>query len=105
MALEIERMSLEELFALHKRVVRRIEYLQSLKTATELNQFAVGDRVSFQSDGRALEGVVVRVNRKTLSVRTEDSHWTIHPRFLTKRSSQGSGAPLPQADAIYGSWN
>ena len=93
MPFDIEKLSLEELFDLNKRVVRRIRYLHSLKTRAQLDQFEVGDRVSFQSDGRAAEGIVVRVNRKTLSVVTGNTHWRIPPRFLTKLP--GPKAQLP----------
>ena len=94
MQFDIEKLSLEELAALNRRVVDRLRYLHSLKTRAQLDRFEVGDRVSFQSDGRAVEGIVVRVNRKTLSIHTEHSHWNIHPKFLTKVS--GSPSRLPQ---------
>jgi hypothetical protein len=84
MTIDIEHMSLEELIQLNKQVVRRIRYLHEKKTGAELEQFAVGDRVNFQSNGRAVEGIVVRVNRKSVSVHTEDGHWNIHPKLLTK---------------------
>ena len=86
MPIDIEKFSLEELIDLNKRVVRRIEYLHSLKTRAHLDKFEVGDKVTFQSDGRTVEGIVTRVNRKTLSVRTKDTRWNIHPKFVTKVS-------------------
>ena len=94
MPIDIEKLSLDELIDLNRRVVRRIQYLASLKTRAQLDRFEVGDRVTFQSDGRAVEGIVVRVNRKTLSIRTKDTHWNIHPKFLTKVS--GGPTDLPQ---------
>ncbi len=99
MPFDIEKLSLEELFELNKQVVRRIQYLHSLKTRAQLDQFEVGDRVSFQSDGRAVEGIVVRVNRKTVSVKTKDSHWTIPPKFLTRTPGQ-PGVPLTIEDIM-----
>ncbi len=84
MHIDIEKLSLEELLELNRRVVRRIDYLHSLKTRAHLDRFEPGDRISFQSDGHAVEGVVLRVNSKTLSIRTKDAHWNIHPRFVTK---------------------
>jgi len=93
-SIDIEKLSLEDLIDLNRRVVRRIQYLASLKTRAQLDRFEVGDRVTFQSDGRAVEGLVVRVNRKTLSIRTKDTHWNIHPKFLTKVLDRP--AELPQ---------
>ncbi|HBL15639.1 MAG TPA: hypothetical protein DD417_02450 [Elusimicrobia bacterium] len=94
MPIDIEKLSLEELLDLNRRIVRRIDYLHSLKTRAHLDRFAVGDRVSFQSDGRAVAGIVVRVNRKTPSVKTKDTHWNIHPRFVTRLP--GPAAELPK---------
>lgn len=94
MAINIESLSLEELLELNKRIVRRIEYLHSLKTRAHLDRFEIGDRVNFQSEGRPVEGVVVRVNQKTLSIKTKDTYWRIHPRFLTKLP--GPKAEIPQ---------
>lgn len=82
--IDVEKLTLEELFELNKRIIRRVEYLQSLKTRAHLDRFEVGDKVSFQSDGHPVMGIVVRVNQKTLSIRTKEAHWNIHPRFVTK---------------------
>ncbi len=92
--MDIEKLSLEELLELNRRVVRRVKYLYGLKTRAHLDRFEAGDKVSFQSDGRMVEGLVVRVNSKTLSIRTKDSHWNIHPRFVTKLPA--AGAEIPQ---------
>ncbi len=103
MSFDIEKLSLEELNALNRRVVDRLRYLHSLKTRAQLDRFEVGDRVSFQSDGRTVEGTVVRVNRKTLSVHTDHhSHWNIHPKFLTKVSGSAPQLPRDVKDIIEG---
>lgn len=94
MHVDIEKLSLDELLDLNRRVVRRIEYLHGLKTRAHLDRFEPGDRVSFQNEGRMVEGVVVRVNQKTLSIKTKDTYWRIHPRFLTKLP--GPRAEIPQ---------
>lgn len=92
--MDIEKLSLEQLFELNKRVIRRIEYLHGLKTQAHLDRFEIGDRVCFPSEGRQIEGVVIRVNQKTISIKTKDSYWRIHPRFLTK--IPGPKAQIPQ---------
>ena len=109
MSIDIEKLSLEDLSDLNRRIVRRIQYLASLKTRAQLDRFEVGDRVTFQSDGRAVEGIVVsrlpagrQVNRKTLSIRTKDTHWNIHPKFLTKLSGLPSSLPQDVKQIIEG---
>ena len=103
MTMDIEKMSVPELIELNKRIVRRIEYLHSLKTRARLDRFEVGDRVSFQSDGRAVEGLVVRVNRKSLSIRTKDTHWRIHPGMVTKVTPPNARLPEEVRRLIDGS--
>jgi putative ribosome biogenesis GTPase RsgA len=87
MPIDIENLNLEELLQLNKRIVHRIQYLSRLKTRSQLDKFEVGDQVTFQSNGRMAQGVIVRVNQKSLSVRTQNSYWNIHPNFVTKVAS------------------
>ncbi len=77
---DIEKLSLEQLLDLNKRIIRRIEYLRSIN----LYHFKVGDRVSFKDAGCAVEGIVIRINRKTISVDTPDACWRLPPNLLTK---------------------
>lgn len=100
MPIDIEKLNLEELISLNHRVVRRIEYFRSLKTQAHLDRFEVRDQVSFLSDGRAVESIVTRVNHKSLSVKTQNSRWTIHPQFLTKISGAGQERALTVEDII-----
>ena len=50
-----------------------------------LAHFSVGDRVSFQSHtGERKTGVIVRLNKKTASIRTDEGQqWNVHPGFLS----------------------
>lgn len=92
--MDIEKLTLEQLLDLNKRIIHHIKYLHSLKTRAHLDRFEISDRVTFQNEGRPVEGIVVRVNQKTLSVKTNDTYWRIHPRFLTKLP--GPKAELPR---------
>jgi len=105
MKIPVEQLSLAELIELNKRVVQRIRELHGRQTQRELAAFQVGDRVSFQSDGRLVEGLVVRVNRRTLSVRTGDTHWNLHPRFVTKLPNADAVQPQREAENPPGRWN
>jgi preprotein translocase subunit YajC len=86
--IDIEKLSYEELIQLNHRIIRRIQYLQSLKTQAAIDRFQIGDKVFFQSGGRRIEGIVVRVNRKTLGVHTADANWNIHPGMVSKINEQ-----------------
>jgi len=93
--MDIEKMSLDELIDLNKRVIRRIEYLHGLKTRSQLDRFEIGDRVGFQNEGRTVEGTVIRVNRKTLSVKTKEGSWNVPPRFVTRISPTSNATNAP----------
>lgn len=98
--MDIEKLSLEQLLELNKRIIGRIDYLHGLKTRAHLDRFEPGDRVSFPSDGRLIEGVVIRVNQKTISIKTSDAYWRIHPRFLTKIPGPRAEIPKDIQDLI-----
>ena len=82
----IENLSLKELVELHDKVARRIWELQRTKVSEKLGEFQIGDPVSFQSEGKTITGTVIRVNRKTLSVRSENGYWYVAPWGVTKTS-------------------
>jgi hypothetical protein len=92
MPIDLESLSVQELFDLNERIIRRVHYLYTLNTRAQLDKFELGDRVAFQSDGRTMEGIVIRVNRKTLSIKTKDSRWKIPPHFVTKLARPGAPA-------------
>ena len=82
----IENLSLKELVELHDKIARRIWELQRTKLSEKLGEFQIGDRVSFQSEGKTITGTVIRINRKTLSVRSQEDYWYVAPWAVTKIS-------------------
>jgi hypothetical protein len=48
-------------------------------------KFSIGDRVAFTPQGRPpVFGVIVKYNRKTVTVVAEDGHqWNVHPGLLS----------------------
>jgi hypothetical protein len=99
--IDVEKLSPEELFALFsfadshilelkkwglnfRKVCRRINELNRRKMAEKLQEFEIGDEISFEHEGDIITGTVIRVNKKTLSIRTDRGHWYIDPRCATK---------------------
>ena len=84
MMIDLEKMSTDELVALNHRIVERLKYLESEQTYRSMMEFNIGAKVSFESrDGREL-GTLVKYNRKTVTVMTEDgARWNISPHLLT----------------------
>ncbi|MCK4244135.1 MAG: hypothetical protein KAX20_00765 [Candidatus Omnitrophica bacterium] len=86
MDIQIENLSLKELVELHDKIARRIWELQRTKLSEKLGEFQIGDQISFQSEGETITGIVIRVNRKTLSIRSQKGHWYVAPWAVTKVS-------------------
>jgi len=83
----VDRLSIEEARVVYKLIARRLNAIQHLHETALLQRFHVGDRVAFHSAGRHIEGLIVRVNLRTVSV-TEDGgkRWTVAPQYLAPAS-------------------
>jgi hypothetical protein len=81
----IRRMNEEDLRFLNRLIVERLKLIGQARSTVMLARFSVGDRVSFQyTSGEQKVGVIVRLNKKTASIATDDGqHWNVHPGFLT----------------------
>jgi hypothetical protein len=86
MKIDIDRLTEAELIDLNNRIVARLRFLAQMRAHAQMLEFRVGDRVSFQPDGRpVLVGILTRYNRKTVTVITEDGeHWNVAPMLLRK---------------------
>jgi hypothetical protein len=80
----IKRLNEDDLLFLNSLIVERLKLISQVKSTSLMASFSRGDRVGFQApDGRALEGFVLRLNKKTVSVATDDGHqWNVAPGLL-----------------------
>ncbi len=70
----LRHMGEEDLLFLNRMVVERLNLLAQARSTVQLAQFAEGDRVEFTTqDGSVKRAVVVRLNKKTASLRTDDA--------------------------------
>lgn len=85
----LRNMSEEDLLYLNRMVVERLNLLAQAKSTVQLAQFAEGDRVSFtDNNGTLKHGRVIRLNKKTVSLVTDDGHhWKVSPGFLRKTTA------------------
>jgi hypothetical protein len=81
----IRRLNEDDLRFLNRLIVERLKLIHQARSTAMLAHYSVGDRVSFQSHvGERKSGVIVRLNKKTASIRTDDAQqWNVHPGFLT----------------------
>ena len=86
MKIDITQLSEQELVALNRQIVERLRFLQQTRAHAKMLEFRVGDRVSFDPDGRSTQfGVLVRYNRKTVTVLTEGGEqWNVSPSLIRR---------------------
>lgn len=87
--LDIDKLTEAELIDLNNRIVERLRFLNHMRAHAQMLEFRIGDRVSFQPQGRApVIGMLTRYNRKTVTVITDDGHhWNVSPQFLRRVES------------------
>ena len=81
--LNIDHLTEVELLALNRRVISRLKLIQQHNTLNSMIKFEVGQRVSFDPDGRMRTGVLIKFNPKTVVVLTDDGQrWKVSPQLL-----------------------
>jgi hypothetical protein len=86
MPIDITKFSETQLVELNHRIVARLRTLQEARMTQQMQSFRVGDRVSFHAPGHDPKtGIVIKCNRKTVTVVTDDQHqWNVAPVFLAR---------------------
>ncbi len=100
MRIDIDVLTEAELIDLNNRIVERLRFLHQMRSHKRMLDFRIGDRVSFQPEGRpTLFGTLTRYNKKTVTVVTDGGErWNVAPSFLQpsreggRASEDGSGA-------------
>ncbi len=92
MRIDIDGLTEAELIDLNNRIVERLRFLHQARSHKRMLDFKIGDRVSFQPEGRGmLVGILTRYNRKTVTVITEaGERWNVAPTFLRRTVDSGS---------------
>jgi len=101
---DIDTLSEAQLIELNHRVVARLKFLQQARSHQAILDFRIGERVSFQPDGRApVFGMLTRYNRKSVTVITDEGQqWNVAPQLLRKvtagRQDSASGENIELED-------
>ena len=92
MKIDIDKLSEDELVDLNNRIVARLRFLNQMRAHSQMLDFRIGDRVTFQPEGRSpLIGIITRYNKKTVTVITDGGqHWNVAPGLLRKANSTDS---------------
>jgi hypothetical protein len=99
MKIDIDQLSESELIDLNHRIVARLRMFAQLRAHSSMLEFKVGERVSFDAeDGCRIVGMLVRYNKKTVSLVTDDGHrWNVSPALLTRAVAS---TPKPQSENV-----
>ena len=100
MRIDIDGLTEAELIDLNHRIVERLKFLNHTRTHAQMLEFSIGDRVSFQPEGRPVQvGMLTRYNKKTVTVITEGGeHWNVAPGLL--RCVNNSQTDNPSGNVI-----
>lgn len=99
--INIDDLSEAELVDLNHRIVERLRFLSQMRAHSQMLEFKIGDRVSFQPDGVAsVVGMLTRYNPKTVTVITDDGQrWRVSPALL-RRVERDVAAPAQSAAVV-----
>ena len=103
MSINIDNLTEAELVDLNNRIVERLRFLHQARAHSRMLDFKIGDRVSFQPEGRRLMvGILTRYNRKTVTVITQGGErWNVAPGLLHRvLESDGANAQNPNVVSI-----
>ena len=93
MNIDIDKLTETQLINLNRRIVERLKLLESMRAHADMMEFRVGEKVRFRPPGRGpVIGILVKYNRKTVTVLTEDGQsWNVSPHLIEK--AKGSATP------------
>jgi hypothetical protein len=76
--MRIDDLSLDQLLELNQLICRRIEALQARQELDVLSRLNLGQAVSFETREGQIFGRVIKINRKTVVVQSEDNRqWKV----------------------------
>ena len=80
----IDLMDMDELMKLYKYVVKRIRFISDTKVMEKIQDFELLEKVYFFDDrGNRIDGTVIRLNKKTVTIKTDNGmEWRVSPHFL-----------------------
>ncbi len=98
MTIRLDNLTESDLIDLNRKIIERLKFLRQSRAHEAMLEFRVGDRVTFNPEGRgAVIGMLTRYNKTTVTVITDDGqHWNVAPGFL-KRSPDKGTHPLKLA--------
>ena len=89
--MNINNLTLIELYELNKKVVARIKSLRDKESRQIANKLTVGDIVSFVNKCNIkVNGTITKINKKTANVTVDGTPWRVALSLLTQEMSVSS---------------
>ena len=84
----IRDLSEDDLIFLNTQIIERLKLIDQARSTVQLAKFSVGDQVRFTGPGgQAIDGVIIKLNKKTVGVQTrEGRQWKVSPSLLSRRA-------------------
>jgi hypothetical protein len=81
----IRHLGEEDLRYLNRLIVERLKLIAQARSTALMTRFNIGDRVGFQAPtGNWKNGIIQRLNKKTITILTEEGHiWNVSPGLLS----------------------
>ena len=87
----LKKLSKMELISLNHKIIEELKCREEASNKTSIDNFKVGDKVEFVADEKELFGIVIRVNRKTITI---DSYgfgqWRVSPQLVRNLTAEVS---------------
>ena len=81
----LNRLSEEDLRLLNRMVVERLKLYHKVRDLKGLAKFNLMDRVYFTHEAKQITGRGMKLNRRSITIRTDDGkQWNVSPAFLTR---------------------
>jgi hypothetical protein len=91
MRIDLSQLTEAELVDLNRRIVERLRMIRQVHAHVRMLEFTIGERVWFQTDVRKVEGVLVRYNKKSVTVITgAGERWNVAPGLLQRGTAADS---------------
>lgn len=102
MNIDIDKLTENELIDLNHRIVARLRFLNQMRAHSQMLDFGIGDRVTFQPDGRPpLFGMITRYNKKTVTVIVDGGQqWNVAPGLL-RRAGPGADRESQNSKVVH----
>jgi len=85
----IEKLNEQELRRVHQATAERLNLFHKVNALYAMKDFHILERVSFTHNGTAYNGIITRLNQRTITVTVDGgTKWTVHPSFLKKISQE-----------------